>query len=134
MAANGRFWPRDFLGNDLEGARVLSFGYEASLKMDSSTSQLSDFGRQLLEQLPDFRPTAESIDGKPGKLYQPVNRDQALTYARTEGDAIAIQADHREMIKFDRKTDQGYRQVLRQLKQALDDCSRKSSESYERPF
>ncbi|KAF9641203.1 hypothetical protein BFW01_g562 [Lasiodiplodia theobromae] len=59
MAANGKFWPRDFLGSDLEGARVLSFGYEAKLNKDTSTSQLSDFGRQLIGELPEFRSSAE---------------------------------------------------------------------------
>lgn len=59
MAANGKFWPRDFLGSDLEGARILSFGYEAKLNKDTSTSQLSEFGRQLIGELPEFRSSAE---------------------------------------------------------------------------
>ncbi|OCK98199.1 uncharacterized protein K441DRAFT_741253, partial [Cenococcum geophilum 1.58] len=58
-APNGKCWPRDFLGHDLAGLRILSFGYEANLKFDTSTSQLSDFGLQLIEQLLILRPTTE---------------------------------------------------------------------------
>ncbi|CAO2656100.1 Nn.00g049030.m01.CDS01 [Neocucurbitaria sp. VM-36] len=54
-ALNGKCWPRDFLGSDLTNVRVMTFGYEAKLSEDSSTSQLSDFGAQLLQDLSILR-------------------------------------------------------------------------------
>jgi hypothetical protein len=58
-SSNGKCWPRDFLGNDLTGVRIISFGYEAKLILDTSTSQLSDFGQQLLGELFTLRETVE---------------------------------------------------------------------------
>ncbi|KAF2877237.1 hypothetical protein BDV95DRAFT_601651 [Massariosphaeria phaeospora] len=58
-ASNGRCWPRDMLGNDVENTRIISFGYEASLTQDTSTSRLSDFGEQLLGQLGILRDSAQ---------------------------------------------------------------------------
>jgi hypothetical protein len=58
-APNGKCWPRDFLGNDLKTVRIISFGYEARLDRDTSTSQLSDWGGQLIRNLEMLRGKAE---------------------------------------------------------------------------
>lgn len=58
-APNGKCWPRDFLGNDLAQARILSYGYEAKLHKDTSTSRLSDFGLGLIGEFLTIRPTTE---------------------------------------------------------------------------
>ncbi|KAF2789378.1 hypothetical protein K505DRAFT_253469, partial [Melanomma pulvis-pyrius CBS 109.77] len=58
-ASNGKCWPRDFLGNDLATARIITFGYDAKLRGAKSTSQLSDYGTQLLLELSDLRESTE---------------------------------------------------------------------------
>lgn len=64
-SSNGKCWPRDFLGKDSADIRVMTFGYEARLERDSSTSQLSDFGGQLLEDLFILRGTIEVKTPRP---------------------------------------------------------------------
>lgn len=44
-------WPRDALGADLRNVRIMTFGYEAKLNRDTSTSVLTDFGTTLLNEL-----------------------------------------------------------------------------------
>jgi hypothetical protein len=61
-ASNGKCWPRDFLGADFPNTRIVTFGYEARLDADTSTSQLSDFGHSLLDQLLTLRAKVEVPD------------------------------------------------------------------------
>ena len=48
---NGKLWLRDFLPNDLPGARIFSFGYPAELFASHSTGNFDYFCRSLLEDL-----------------------------------------------------------------------------------
>lgn len=56
---NGKLWLRDFLPNDLPGARVFSFGYPAEISLSRSTGNLDTFCRSLLESLKRERRSRE---------------------------------------------------------------------------
>ena len=56
---NGKLWLRDFLAQQLPGARVFTFGYPSEVAFTLATGQLGDFARSLLGELNYVRRTAE---------------------------------------------------------------------------
>jgi hypothetical protein len=56
-----KMWLRDFLPVDLRDAnvRILTFGYNSTLKDSTSTGSLQDFSRQLLDGVNSARSDAE---------------------------------------------------------------------------
>jgi hypothetical protein len=56
---NGKLWLRDFLPEQLPGARIFTFGYPSEVAFTLATGRLGDFARSLLEGLNYVRRTAE---------------------------------------------------------------------------
>jgi hypothetical protein len=56
---NGKLWLRDFLAQQLPGARIFTFGYPSEVAFTLATGRLGDFARSLLEELNYVRRTAE---------------------------------------------------------------------------
>jgi hypothetical protein len=56
---NGKLWLRDFLAQQLPGARIFTFGYPSEVAFTLATGRLGDFARSLLEDLNYVRRTAE---------------------------------------------------------------------------
>jgi hypothetical protein len=52
---NGAFWLRDFLPEQIPGARVFTFGYPSEVAFTRATGDIVAFGRALLEQLKAYR-------------------------------------------------------------------------------
>ena len=52
---NGRLWLRDFLPDQVPGARVFSFGYPSEVAFTTAKGKLLDFARSLLESLKSRR-------------------------------------------------------------------------------
>ena len=52
---NGACWLRDFLPDQIPGARVFSFGYDAQVALTTSKGELDDFARSLLNCLKIYR-------------------------------------------------------------------------------
>ncbi|KAK3314378.1 hypothetical protein B0H66DRAFT_595100 [Apodospora peruviana] len=81
-------WPRDLLPNHFPNIRVLSFGYNASIKGTTSQSGIRDHARALLQWLDDFR-DGESELSRPlifvGHSLGGVLIKQALLFAFNEG-------------------------------------------------
>jgi hypothetical protein len=48
---SGALWLRDFLPEDINGARVFSFGYDAEVALTKSLATLDDFARSLLNNI-----------------------------------------------------------------------------------
>jgi hypothetical protein len=55
----GALWLRDFLPEQIPGARVFSFGYDAQVAFTTSKANLDDFARSLLTQLKMLRSRKE---------------------------------------------------------------------------
>ena len=62
---NGKFWLRDFVPEDLPGARVFSFGYDAKVFCSRSKGNIESFARSLLEGL-----TRERMEEKVASLFR----------------------------------------------------------------
>ena len=83
----GAFWLRDFLPEQIPGARVFSFGYDAQVAFTTSRARLDDYARSLLNGLKRYRSvqvgrlrfTLLSIDiiGPPPSLLSQVHRGLA---------------------------------------------------------
>jgi hypothetical protein len=56
---NGKLWLRDFLAQQLPGARIFTFGYPSEVAFSLATGRLGEFARSLLEELNCVRRTAE---------------------------------------------------------------------------
>jgi ankyrin repeat domain-containing protein 50 len=56
---NGKLWLRDFLAQQLPGARIFTFGYPSEVALNLATGRLGDYARSLLEELNCVRHTAE---------------------------------------------------------------------------
>jgi hypothetical protein len=56
---NGKMWLRDFLPNQLPGARVYSFGYAWEIAFTLTTGALKDVARSLLERIKHTRVSQE---------------------------------------------------------------------------
>ncbi|KAH0551180.1 hypothetical protein GP486_007490 [Trichoglossum hirsutum] len=54
-APNGVLWLRDFLLHDLPGARVFSYGYDASVFFTKATGDIDSYARTLLEGIKQKR-------------------------------------------------------------------------------
>jgi hypothetical protein len=52
---NGSLWLRDFLPQQLQGARVFTFGYPSEVVYTRAKGNIVSFGRSLLEQLKAYR-------------------------------------------------------------------------------
>jgi hypothetical protein len=60
---SGRMWLRDFLPQDLENLRIMTYGYNSSLKDSKKASEetMVDYRREFITALEDVRSTAEVI-------------------------------------------------------------------------
>ena len=56
---NGKLWLRDFLLDDLPGARIFTYGYDSGFAFSNETSTLRDYARTLLEDLRSKRRLAQ---------------------------------------------------------------------------
>jgi hypothetical protein len=58
-----QMWLRDFLPEDLRGTniRVLTFGYDSTLKDSTSTSSIQEFSRQLLDSVHSVRADTDKV-------------------------------------------------------------------------
>jgi hypothetical protein len=56
---NGRLWLRDFVLDELPGARIYTFGYDSGFAFSKGTGTLSDFARSLLAAIKLQRETSE---------------------------------------------------------------------------
>jgi hypothetical protein len=56
---NDRMWLRDFLPNDLPGARIYTYSYDSALFFSKNTETIRDYGRRLLENIRLIRSTKE---------------------------------------------------------------------------
>jgi hypothetical protein len=54
-------WLRDFLPKDIPEIRTFIFGYDAALKVSTSTCSLTDYARQLLLAIHNVRADAEGV-------------------------------------------------------------------------
>ncbi len=52
-------WLRDFLGEDLKRARIMTFGYDATAALGKSMAGIEDHARTLLECLMEKRRSGE---------------------------------------------------------------------------
>ena len=50
-ANGGCFWPKDLLGRDFSRCRIMVSGFDASIKVNTSTSRLPEFGKQLVDRI-----------------------------------------------------------------------------------
>ena len=48
---NGKLWLRDFLSEDLPGARVFTYGYNSTFVFSRETGTLREYARALLEDI-----------------------------------------------------------------------------------
>lgn len=59
-----RMWLRHFLRKDLPSCRTMIYGYNSKLvgKHSQNTSQIADFGKELMDTLSGVRTTTEVCD------------------------------------------------------------------------
>jgi hypothetical protein len=62
---NGILWLRDFVPDELPGARIYTFGYDSSFAFSKGTGTLRDFAKNFLEAIRLERKTPE-VSGSPG--------------------------------------------------------------------
>ncbi|KAF8541865.1 hypothetical protein BDD12DRAFT_730767 [Trichophaea hybrida] len=59
-SSNGyRMWLRDFLPSDIQGLRILLYGYDSALQGSTNTSSIQQYGRQLLDAVNNSRAEQE---------------------------------------------------------------------------
>ena len=68
------FWLRDFLHHDLNGARIMTFGYNADIAFGNTTASIKDHAMDLLGCLVDER----EDNAVSGRLLQSCMREVAL--------------------------------------------------------
>ena len=56
------FWLKDFLPDELSGARIMTFGYNADAAFGNSTADVIDHGKDLLGSLIDEREQEDVSD------------------------------------------------------------------------
>ena len=62
---NGKLWLRDFLPEDLPGARVFTYGYNSTFVFSRETSTLREYARALLEDIRSERTLPEVYNNWP---------------------------------------------------------------------
>ena len=63
------FWLKDFLPQQVPGARILTFGYNAAAAFSDSTAEVIDHAKSLLASLVDKREEAEVLAGQVCPLW-----------------------------------------------------------------
>lgn len=55
----GAYWLRDYLPADIEGARVMTYGYNADFAFGNTVADVMDFAKDLLNSVIDERESEE---------------------------------------------------------------------------
>ena len=55
----GAYWLRDYLPADIDGARIMTYGYNADVAFGNTVADIMDFAKDLLNSLIDKREQEE---------------------------------------------------------------------------
>jgi hypothetical protein len=85
--ANGKFWPTDFLAQDIPYARVFVYGYNSSIThpQTMSTASIKDHANTLLNLL-DMERTPQMVRQSSAKQYYTQHLIRISGYNSTKGD------------------------------------------------
>ncbi|KAM5521611.1 hypothetical protein FOXYSP1_15502, partial [Fusarium oxysporum f. sp. phaseoli] len=115
-SATGQCWLEDLLPESIPRCRVLTFGYDSKLAFSKSRSGVEAFARDLLNRLRIVRSSSEARN-RPlvfiahslgGIMVKKVVPEYSAIMGLPNETVLPINAHHRGLTRFSRKTNQNY--------------------------